>query len=133
MDERFNVVGLRKEVEQLDGFNVVARCVWFCSGGHALGLQKNGEVARKRRGIAGKIDDLRRLKFREHCGCRLAEAGTRRIENYEVSLFAKLFQEFFRVEIVRGDGNASSFGIRPQISNCGKIRVNTDDASERFC
>jgi hypothetical protein len=48
MHERFDVMRLWKKVKKLDGFDFVARSVWFCTSGHAPSLQENSEIACKR-------------------------------------------------------------------------------------
>src|SRR5882672_3806246 len=133
MDKGFNVMGLWEKIEELNGFDFVARSIWFCAGGHAFGLQKNGEVARQGRWIAGKIDNLRGEEFRQLCRRRLTEAGARWIEYDEVWLFSVFFQKLFRMEIVRSNAKAGRFGVGAQVANRGKVCVHGSNSFERFC
>src|SRR5262249_28983672 len=64
--------------------------------------------------------------------CRLTESGTRRIKNNQVRPFIKLFHKFFRVQIVRSDGNPREFGVRSKVARCSQVCVDTDNALERF-
>src|SRR5215467_11404829 len=133
MNKCFDVMRLRKKVKKLDGADFIFSGVRVCAGLHAFGLQKNRKISREGRGIAGKVDNFRRLQLAKFgCG-RLAQARTRRIENNNIWFFAELLQKLFSVQIVRSDRNSSSFRICAKVADCRFVCVDADDPMERLC